>query len=269
MEDVKTVEVKIDRMAPITTTDASTAWNNEEVIVKLSAADSLSGVVQTLYAVNGSDYTEGTAVKINEEGIHRITFYSVDTAGNIETANTIEVKIDQTAPAIVMDLQAEYKLGTVLPLVYTATDELSGIVSEQMVVIGPDSAVGTIAANGSSMTLNNPGDYKVTVTVTDAAGLITTIQKQITVYIEATMEVLPRVINGNKGVFSVQVMLPDWKTTENENLPKWLHGSAFDLDTATVNGVQALHNNKGYFNMAKNTDTLSLSAPTLNGRLMR
>ncbi len=65
------------------------------------------------------------------------------------------------------------------------------------------------------------------------------------------MEVLPHVINGNKGVFSVQVMLPDWKSTKNENLRKWLNGSAFDLDTATVNGVQALHNNKGYFNMAK------------------
>lgn len=240
VEEVKMVEVKIDRTAPITTTDASTAWSKEEVTVKLSAADTLSGVVQTLYAVNGSDYTEGTAVKVNEEGIHRITFYSVDIAGNIEITNTIEVKIDKTAPAIAMDMQAEYKLGTVLPLVYTATDELSGIVFEQMVIIGPDSAAGTIAANGSSMTLNKPGDYNVTVTVTDAAGLITTIQKQITVYIEATMEVLPHVIKGNKGVFTVQV-----------NLPDWLNGSGIVLDTATVNGVQALNDNKGYYMMAK------------------
>lgn len=251
VEDVKTVEVKIDRTAPITTTDASTAWSREEVTVRLSAADTQSGVVQTLYAVNSSDYTEGTAVKVNEEGNHRITFYSVDDAGNIETANTIEVKIDKTAPAIMMDMQAEYKLGTVLPLVYTATDELSGIVSEQMVVIGPDSASGTIVANGSSMTLNKPGDYKVTVTVTDAAGHITTIQKQITVYIEATMEVLPHVITGNKGVFTVQVNLPDWKSKENANLRSSLNGSGIDLDTATVNGVQALNDNKGYYNMAK------------------
>lgn len=139
-----------------------------------------------------------------------------------------------------MDLNKEYQLGTTLPLTYLAKDNLSGIVDEKMVVYGPNDIIGTIVENNTSIQIDKPGVYKIIVTATDAAGLTTTIQRQITVYIPATIEITPKVIKGNNGVFTVRVSVPDQFGTQG-----------FDLNTATLNGVSALKSNNGYYNQAK------------------
>ncbi len=240
IEETKSIYVKIDTHAPVTTTDTSTTWSKDDVTVNLRATDEQSGVVKTYYSINGSDYVEGTTFILREEGIHAISFYSVDLAGNIEEANTVEVKIDKTAPEVSMDLNEEYKLGDTRQLTYSASDYLSGIVSEKMVVFAPNFTTGTELENGASIHLDQPGIYKVHVTVTDAAGLTTTIEKEMLTYIEATIEVTPKVIKGNSGVFTVRV-----------TLPKELNSKGFDLDRATLNGVKALNSNNGYYNQAK------------------
>ncbi|MDP4154345.1 MAG: hypothetical protein Q8929_01800, partial [Bacillota bacterium] len=97
-EEAKTVEVKIDKTAPVTQSDAPSDWVNKVVLVNLNANDSQSGVAQTYYSINGSDYVEGTTFKVDQEGINQISYYSVDNAGNKEDAKTVEVKVDKTAP---------------------------------------------------------------------------------------------------------------------------------------------------------------------------
>lgn len=243
IESVNTVEVKIDnadKIAPVTTSNASANWTKEDVTVTLTATDAQSGVDKTFYSVNGSNYIEGTALTIKDEGVHKINFYSVDKAGNIEAVNTVEVKIDKTAPTATMDLNSEYKLGSTVQLSYTEKDNLSGVVDEKMVVVSPGETTGKVVENGGSIQFDKPGVYNITVTVTDAAGNSTTIQKQTVVYIPATIEVMPKVIKGNNGIFTVRASVPTEYSTQG-----------FDLNTATLNGVKALTSNNGYYNQAK------------------
>lgn len=239
-ESEHSITVKIDKTAPVTQSDAPATWSKEDVTVSLKPTDELSGVAKTYYSIDGAAKVEGTSFKIVEEGIHKIVFYSIDAAGNIESEKLVEVKIDKTAPTISMNLEEQYKLGDSVPLSYVAKDNLSGIVSEKMTVFVPNDTTGKVVSNGSSIQIDRPGVYKVTVTATDTAGLSTTIQKQFLVYIPATIEVTPKVMNGNKGVFTVRVSLPAGYSTEG-----------FDLNTATLNGVKALKSNNGYYNQAK------------------
>ncbi len=245
VEKVKEAEVKIDKTAPITTIDVDSNWKTENVEVNLSAIDTLSGVAKIYYSINGSDYKEGTTFTVEQEGINQVSFYSVDNAGNIEKVQEVEIKIDKTAPKLSLDLDEEYEVGTIIKLNYITNDELSGVKSEQMKVIYPDETV-KVVENLSELLLDQVGVYHIIVTVTDNAGLQTEIKKQIIVNeinitdIVATIEVTPKVIKGNKGVFTVRVTLPEGFGTET-----------IDLNTVTLNGVSALTSNNGYYNQAK------------------
>lgn len=233
------IEVKIDRTTPVTNSDTPADWSKEAVTVKLTAMDTLSGTAKTFYSIDGSVYEEGSSFTVSDEGIHKVAFYSVDSAGNIEAANTAVVKIDKTAPVITMNLKEEYRAGSTLQLTYSAVDTLSGIVANSMTVTRPNGASEEVEQN-SGIVLDNPGVYTVTVTVTNAAGLSTTLKKQFVVYIPATIAVTPNVIKGNKGVFTVRVDLPNGYSSEG-----------FNLNTVTLNGVKALTSNNGYYNQAK------------------
>lgn len=233
------IEVKIDRTAPVTHSDAPAEWSKEAVTVKLTAKDALSGTTKTFYSIDGSVYEEGSSFTVSDEGIHKVAFYSVDSAGNIEAANATVVKIDKTAPVITMNLEEEYQAGSTLLLTYSAADTLSGIVANSMTVTRPNGATEEAEQN-SGIILDKPGVYTVTVAVTNAAGLSTTLKKQFVVYIQATISVTPNVIKGNKGVFTVRVDLPNGYSSEG-----------FNLNTVTLNGVKALTSNNGYYNQAK------------------
>ncbi|MCA0757557.1 fibronectin type III domain-containing protein [Paenibacillus sp. N4] len=238
-EQVQKVEVKIDRTAPVTTSDAPAMWSNKTVTVNLSSADEQSGLAKTLYSLNGAEFVEGTEITVEQEGVNRISYYSVDQASNMEQMQTVDVKIDRTAPVIAMSLNKEFMLDTTIQLNYEAKDNLSGIGSESMTITGPN---GTLAlTNGTEIKLDKPGMYTVSVKATNAAGLTSTIQKQFVVYIPAKIEVTPNVIKGNNGVFTVRVEIP------NEYA-----GSSIDLETVQLNGVKALNSNNGYYNQAKN-----------------
>ncbi|MGM0881600.1 MAG: OmpL47-type beta-barrel domain-containing protein [Bacillota bacterium] len=239
IETANTALVKIDRTAPVTSSSAPADWSKEDVTVNLTTLDTLSGIAKTFYSIDGSEYEEGSSFIVSDEGIHKVAFYSVDLAGNIEAANTTVVKIDKTVPVITMNLKDEYQAGSTLQLTYSAVDTLSGIVANSMTVTRPNGATEEAEQN-SGIVLDKPGVYTVTVTVTNAAGLSTTLKKQFVVYIPATIAVTPNVIKGNKGVFTVRVDLPNGYSSEG-----------FNLNTVTLNGVKALSSNNGYYNQAK------------------
>lgn len=239
-EELQTISVKVDQTAPVTTSDAPESWSTDDVTINLKSSDRLSGVTATFYSINGSSYKEGTSLSLTEEGIHEVSFFSVDNANNMEGIKTVEVKVDKTAPEVSMDVNEEYALNSILPLLYTAEDTISGVVSEKIIVTTPGETSGKEVQKGSSITLDKPGVYNVKVLVTNAAGLTTEIHKQFVVYIPATIEVTPKVIKGNNGIFTVRV-----------GVPKQFDPKDFDLDTATINGVHALTSNKGYYNQAK------------------
>ncbi|WP_258171053.1 OmpL47-type beta-barrel domain-containing protein [Paenibacillus sp. R14(2021)] len=238
VEKAQRSTVMIDRTAPTTAAAVPSGWSKQDVTVTLTANDAQSGVAKTYYSLDGSPYAAGSVFTVESEGIHNVSYYSADAAGNEETVRQLEVKIDKSAPIVTMDLNPSYKLGDSVKLTYLAADSLSGIASEKMTVTGPNGTVE--AVKDTSLKIDQPGVYTVTVTVMNAAGLSTTIKKQFSVYIAATIEVTPKVIKGNSGVFTVRVTLPQGFSTEG-----------FDLNTATINGVKALNSNNGYYSQAK------------------
>ncbi|WP_316570344.1 OmpL47-type beta-barrel domain-containing protein [Neobacillus sp. YIM B06451] len=227
-EEAKTAEIKIDKTAPVTTATLPSGWSKEDVIVTLSSADNISKESKTYYSIDGSDFVEGTSFKISKEGITKIVYYSVDEAKNAEEIKTAEVKVDKSAPGVVIVAETEYELGSVLTLDYTAFDGISEIASKELKVNGKT------YSNGDRIKLDQPGDYKIQLSVTDAAGWTTTQEKTFTVYIPISIDVLPKVITGNKGIFTVKA-----------DLPKEFQSLNFDVKTVTLNGVFAKADNNG------------------------
>ena len=101
--------VKIDRTGASTTAELSadfgTGWWAGSAQLTLVAVDNLSGVAATYYAVDdGPAAAYFAPFAFTTGGVHTITFWSVDGAGNVEDRNgpghTVTVKIDDVAPHI-------------------------------------------------------------------------------------------------------------------------------------------------------------------------
>ena len=141
--------VKIDRTAPTTGADAPNGWNNGTVTVTLEAADGLSGVEATYYSVDGGDTVKGALLTVDTEGVHTLKYWSVDQAGNTETAHTATVKIDLTKPTVrhTVTPAPNHKgwNNTPVTVAYQCDDELSGVAScspdEKVSTDGQDQAV--------------------------------------------------------------------------------------------------------------------------------
>jgi len=90
IEETKSVDVKIDARAPLTTDDAPPTSVSGPVTVHLTAEDSMfgvsacSGVAATWYALDGGGWTQGSSVSVSGVGTHWLRYYSVDAAGNAE-----------------------------------------------------------------------------------------------------------------------------------------------------------------------------------------
>ncbi|WP_409273948.1 OmpL47-type beta-barrel domain-containing protein [Neobacillus sp. SCS-31] len=227
-EEANSVQIKIDKTAPVTTATLPAGWVKEDVFATLSSADNISKDLKTFYSIDGSDFVEGTSFKISKEGITKIAYYSVDEAKNAEEIKTTEVKIDKSAPEAAIITKTEYQLGSVITLDYTAFDGISEVASKELMVNGKT------YSNGDRIKLDQPGEYKIQLSVTDAAGWTTIQEKTFTVYIPVSIEVLPKVITGNKGIFTIKA-----------DLTKELQSLNFDVKTVTLNGVYAKADNNG------------------------
>jgi hypothetical protein len=126
--------VKIDLTAPVTTASAvPSGFTNTDVSVTLTATDNLSGVAQTVYSVNGGPQVVGNSVTFTSDGVHTLTYYSVDNAGNTEALHTVTIRIDREAPTI-DSAQSPLANGagwnnTNVTVTFTCADALSGIAS--------------------------------------------------------------------------------------------------------------------------------------------
>jgi large repetitive protein len=127
------VAVKIDRHAPVTGADAPDGWNDSKVTVALDATDGLSGVDATYYTVDGGVGHEGTTLTIESHGVHSVSYWSVDRAGNVESAKTATVKIDLVKPTVKTTVtpapNAHGWNNSRVSVSYACADDLSGIAS--------------------------------------------------------------------------------------------------------------------------------------------
>ena len=165
------VTVLYDTTKPVTTDNAPGGWQDESVTVTLTATDPLgvdpSGVAHTYYKVGAGSFTEGMSVLIgapadhSNDGVHTISYYSTDNAGNIESTKTVDVRIDTTPPVIAshadVTAEATSALGAVVSYTSPATSDA---------VDGAGTAT-CAPASGTQFALS---DTTVTCNATDVAG---------------------------------------------------------------------------------------------------
>jgi hypothetical protein len=136
-------------------------WYRSPVGATLDAADNLggTGVLRSEYGSDGVAFSpSGGVVGLSEEGVAPFYYRSIDRAGNTETAQSFELKIDLTPPSIgaTQDPAANgdgWNKGPV-SVVFVCSDALSGI------ALCPDPL--TFSSEGS--------DQQVTGSATDVAG---------------------------------------------------------------------------------------------------
>ncbi|EWT05669.1 hypothetical protein N864_03055 [Intrasporangium chromatireducens Q5-1] len=144
--------IKIDRTAPTTTAsvpDGNDAdWYGDAVKVTLSSSDNGSGIATTYYSVdNGAAKTYVGPFSYGTEGTHHIFFWSVDNAGNVETAGTpITLRIDTTAPTTdvvnPISLDGGWFVKSGIPFAFAANDSGSGVAATYYTIDGEQHTYG-------------------------------------------------------------------------------------------------------------------------------
>ena len=89
--------VRIDSDPPVTTDDAK-PWERGNVVIALTATDTVSGVAFTHYSLDGGSWLRGDVVHVSGDGPHVIKYRSIDRAGNQERVRTCSFSIDNGLP---------------------------------------------------------------------------------------------------------------------------------------------------------------------------
>ena len=97
--------VTLDETPPVTTEDADAAWHPTAETLHFVANDATSGVSRTEYRLDadatwhtGSSVTVSAPADHSADGVHTVSYRSIDVAGNVEQAKTCQVKIDTRPP---------------------------------------------------------------------------------------------------------------------------------------------------------------------------
>jgi hypothetical protein len=125
------VTIKIDTTLPVTTaslsgTEVGAQWQSAVGVV-LTATDNLSGVKATYFSIDG-----GTAVtysgpfNVALAGSHTLNYWSVDVAGNTETANSQPLIIDSPTTAMLTASPNPSVIGQSVTLTATIASTLTG-----------------------------------------------------------------------------------------------------------------------------------------------
>ncbi|MFW6120720.1 MAG: OmpL47-type beta-barrel domain-containing protein [Petrotogales bacterium] len=127
-----------DTTPPVTTCifnpsepDGDNGWYVSSVEITLEATDDLSGVDYIKYLLDDKDWKIYTnPIKVKSDGHHRITYYAVDKAGNVEEPNEVlRFKLDETVPKIEKFIYEAYEEGGKWYVTFTVqcSDAMSGM----------------------------------------------------------------------------------------------------------------------------------------------
>ena len=146
----------------------STSWQYEAYDVTITATDAASGVDYIYYEIDDNGIipinSNTTTFEINESGEYNVTFWSTDVAGNTESNNTFLVKLDQADP--VTTVSGNYSIWKNIDYTVTlsADDEGQGVNQTYYNINN------TGIKNGTSIEINESGEYNVSFWSTDLAG---------------------------------------------------------------------------------------------------
>jgi hypothetical protein len=126
----QTVTVTDDE-APVTiATGAPLGWSQSPVTVNLAATDNSGSVEEIRYSTGGATTVDPGAtadVLVDAEGLTTLTYYAVDEAGNEESEQTLEIRVDTHAPEVTCEGPDGSWHADNLSLACTAGDAVSGL----------------------------------------------------------------------------------------------------------------------------------------------
>ena len=175
-----------DTTPPVSTASALPAplagndgWTRGPVTVAISANDNAaacgSGVKSVSYSTAGAQTIGLTTVpgatasfSLSNEGVTTVSFFATDNANNAEAANSLVVKIDNTAPRVAFTTPPggePYLLNQPVTASYACVDRVDGTDGG----VGVASCVGTVP-NGGSLATTSLGTFTFTVNTADKLG---------------------------------------------------------------------------------------------------
>ena len=154
--------------------DGTNGWRVSATSFTLGGSDATSGVASTFYKVDGGatqTYT-GSAVSI-PQGSHTVSYWSVDTAGNTESATTTPaINVDLVKPSTTLTTSPASPDGTnnwfkqsSVTFTLAATDATSGVANRFYTIDG-----GSQQTYSGTVTVSTQGDHTVTYWSVDNAG---------------------------------------------------------------------------------------------------
>lgn len=170
-ESTKTDTIKIDATAPVSTastsgTSGNSGWFLGPVSVSVGATDFGSGVDGSFCAVDGGA-TGASPCAASGDGVHDVAYHSTDVAGNVETDQHLDVKIDGTPPSTTAFYSGTSGGGgwwrSSVGVTLSGSDATSGVATTS-------GAVDSVSQPGSIFTVSGDGTHSVTYSSTDVAG---------------------------------------------------------------------------------------------------
>ena len=163
-------------------------WHNQPVFARVKALDSDSGVRVAQVSVGGKIWYQD-ALRLTSDGEFMIIAQAIDRAGNSARVTQI-VKIDMTPPVAMLKVpEPDGKNGfyvSVVPVIVTGTDVLSGVANAGIKAIGAQEFAGTNASESTArVSILESGFYSVEGFVKDQAGNVTQVSTQLAVDLNA------------------------------------------------------------------------------------
>jgi uncharacterized lipoprotein YddW (UPF0748 family) len=196
-----TTDAALDPAAP----NGANGWHTTDVTVSFTSSDDCSGVALTEYSVDGGATWQNGAggLVVSEEGTTTVLFRSTDRAGNVETARSLIVMLDKTAPTLALSVDPSVIWPpngrtvnvTVMGEGQDAVSGLASVTYEVTDEYGEPFAIPARTLSGASaswveqlgLTASRRGGdrdgrlYRITATLTDAAGHTSTATAEVLV----------------------------------------------------------------------------------------
>jgi len=116
--DIQTIILTVDNTPPttnltITGAEGANNWWTSTLTITLTGTDNTSGIKNTYYKLDTSDWeTYTTPITLPDEGAHILMYYSRDIVDNRETNHSHTLKIDKTSPITKHTLTPDSPTGT-------------------------------------------------------------------------------------------------------------------------------------------------------------
>jgi uncharacterized repeat protein (TIGR03803 family) len=222
--------VDIDTTPPVSTSSVA------NYTVTLTATDTLSGVGNTYYTVDGgAQQTYSSPFTVSNNANHTVTYWAVDVAGNIESAHTISIVLPLKTTASLSGWTGNngwYRGPVTVTL--TATDGGGTVTGTYYTVDG-----GAQQAYTGAFTVSGDAVHTITYWSTDAAGNTETAHSQ-SIKIDGTTPVstLTSIGSGSFAITATDNLSGVWEIWYNINNGPWQVSPGFgEVDFSVLPGT--------------------------------